>query len=119
MNTKTKRTCIALLTCAFLSQCGSDATLQDTNIAETHKQKVSNYPKYLEAGEPNVIALSGNRAKRQGNSLVLNLASGKQVTFVTRPTCVPNASAEEDCVFYHLMAIWPSRHAYLLSRSYF
>ena len=104
---------------ASFAQANETQQFADTRLEETHKERFDNYYKYLDAGEANVIALSGKRAKRAGTNLALTLAGGKSVTFVTRPTCVPNAkTAEEDCIFFHLMAAWPSRHFYLVHKGY-
>ncbi|MGE4064937.1 MAG: hypothetical protein AB7E79_16350 [Rhodospirillaceae bacterium] len=110
----------ALAACLLISACDSappPAPAADTTLAETHGRQNGDYYDYLALGEINVLAKAGGRARREETALILALGDGRTKTLQTRDNCLTPSSKE--CTLYHLMALWPSRHAFLVHKGYY
>jgi len=65
-----------------------------------------------------ILAASHGRARRSGDTLRLKLANGRETKFVSRSKACAADDAEH-CIVYSLLAVLPSRHAYLVDETYY
>jgi len=107
---------VSVLVCACLSACASlDRGREDAQLSALG---AAAYDATSTRGlEADVLAHSGARATRQGDTLSLATEKAGAVALTDKPGC--EDATDNRCIFYTLGADLPSRHAYVIAISYY
>lgn len=99
-------------------QSGANPSAEDSLLQAAKAENDRDSYGDIKLIESNAIAQQDAAAERQGDRLILRLASGVTKAYIDSAPC-NEALQQMDCFTYHLLAHASSRHVYVLMKLYY